>query len=187
MSAYGLPGEQAGILGRDPGLAALFVDAVAQLGRTDVTGVVVGDGAERAATAARARAAGLDAQALRLVGAHPDAGALLSAFDALVLSSRTEGLPMVLLEAMAAGVPIVAFGVGGVPDLLGPEQAYLAPPGDVVALGEALGVCLSDRPEAQRRAQSARQRVETHFASESWLGALDAVYRQVVQERGRGR
>src|SRR6185503_10335621 len=78
---------------------------------------VVGDGPLRTSLEGEARAENLGDR-VRWHGSVPDAGRLMTAFDAVALSSRTEGTPMTVLEAMAAGVPVVATSVGGVPDLL---------------------------------------------------------------------
>jgi glycosyltransferase involved in cell wall biosynthesis len=112
-------------------------------------------------------------------GVVPDAGRLLRAFDVLVLSSRTEGTPMVVLEAMAAGVPIVATRVGGVPDVLSSADAMLVPPEDPAALAAAIRA-VHDHPDAARsRADSARRRLDTEFALAPWLARYEAIYRQV--------
>ena len=73
-----------------------------------------------------------------LAGQRTDAPRLLRAFDTIVISSRTEGLPMLLLEAMAAGVPIVSYAVGGIPTVLTEDRGWLVSPGDVTALREAI-------------------------------------------------
>jgi glycosyltransferase involved in cell wall biosynthesis len=116
----------------------VLVDALAGLENVRLT--VVGDGPERASLEARARS--LD---VGFVGAVPHAHALhhIAHADVLVLpsrvlaSGRTEGAPVVLLEAMQAGVPIIASAVGGVPELVG-DAACLVPPDDAPALHRAM-------------------------------------------------
>ncbi|HSB55416.1 MAG TPA: glycosyltransferase, partial [Gemmatimonadales bacterium] len=117
-----------GRLSREKGLD-LLIDAVARLDDPRVMVAVVGDGAERPALQAQAAALGLGDR-IRWHGPLPEAAPLFSAFDLYVLSSRTEGTPMVLFEAMAAGVPIVAARVGGVPDILDAEAGWLVTPDD---------------------------------------------------------
>jgi len=90
--------------------AAARIDAAIQLS-------FVGEGRERPALETRAQEMGVGSR-VTWHGAVPDAARLLAAFDVLVLSSRTDGTPIVLFEAMAAGVPIVASAVGGMPELL---------------------------------------------------------------------
>jgi glycosyltransferase involved in cell wall biosynthesis len=112
-----------------------------------------------------------------------NAGQLFAAFDAFVLSSRTEGLPIVLLEAMAAGTPIVATRVGGVPEVLADDEAWMVPPDDPDALALAIGEALGDRVEAGARADRARARLEREFALEPWLERYEAVYRNLLNQR----
>ena len=102
----------------------LFLDALIPLCHQypQLDAVMLGDGPERDSLQARIDAAGLQA-AHRLPGYQTDMRAWWQQLDALVISSRTEGTPMILLEAMQAGVPVVAFGVGGIPDVIaGPPQ-----------------------------------------------------------------
>ena len=110
-----------------------------------------------------------------MVGALEEADRLLPAFDALVLSSRTEGTPMVLLEAMRVEVPVVSFAVGGVPDALG-DTGWLAAPGDLVGLAAAITSVLSTPDEAARRAALARVRVEERHGEARWLNAYSELY-----------
>ncbi|HMV34112.1 MAG TPA: glycosyltransferase, partial [Gemmatimonadales bacterium] len=88
------------------------------LARVDQVAVVVGDGAEREVLRQQAAALGV-AGRVRWAGLVPEAGRYFPAFDCYVLSSRTEGTPIALFEAMAASVPIVTTRVGGVPDVVG--------------------------------------------------------------------
>jgi glycosyltransferase involved in cell wall biosynthesis len=139
----------------------------------------MGDGASAVGLADRARAAGLDHR-LRWHGTVPGASRLLRAYDVLVLSSRTEGTPMILLEAMAAGVPIVATAVGGVPDVLSAAEAFLVTEVAPGAIAEAVGECL-DRPEAAAsRAGRARIRVEASHALGTWLDRHELMYRSLA-------
>jgi glycosyltransferase involved in cell wall biosynthesis len=100
--------------------------------------VLVGDGPERAYLEARARAAGLGDDVL-FCGHRCDAAELVAAFDVFALPSRWEGLPRALVEAVAAGVPVVATPVGGVAELVRHDQTgTLVPVADVAALAEAM-------------------------------------------------
>lgn len=136
---------------------------------------IIGDGPLRSACEARARELGLGDR-VRFVGAVPDAGRLLRAFDGLMLTSRTEGTPMVLLEAGVAGVPIVATAVGGVPDLLGPEGGLLVAHGDADALAAAAARVLSEPDAPARRAATLQARLTTEKAGTDWIAAHRALY-----------
>lgn len=113
-------------------------------------------------------------------GVIPEAGGMLRAFDAIVLSSRTEGTPVVLLEAMAAGVPVVATAVGGIPDVVSERDAILVPPDQPASLARALQTIRTDSEGASSRAIAARGRLESAYALEPWLDHYESVYRSVV-------
>ncbi|MBI1722482.1 MAG: glycosyltransferase [Gemmatimonadetes bacterium] len=168
-----------GRLGHEKG-PDVFMDVVTDSGLSGVVGAIVGDGPLHPALEARLAQAGPRGGEIRLVGARPEAGSLLAAFDALAITSRTEGLPMVLLEAMAARVPIVSFAVGGIPDVLDEGSAWLVPPGDTARLREALRVALNDREEAERRAARARTILDDRFGLAGWLEQVEAVYDRVI-------
>jgi glycosyltransferase involved in cell wall biosynthesis len=154
----------------------LFLEALATAHRPDMVGVMIGEGAAQAALERQAHSLGLDGRRLRFAGRRPDAAALMPAFDMLVLSSRTEGTPMALLEAMSAGVPVVAFGVGGIPQVLDQNCGWLVRPGDVAGLARAIGEVLSDPAEALRRAERARALVESEFGTARWIERIRQVY-----------
>ena len=109
-------------------------------------------------------------------GSIPSAGSLLSAFDAVVLSSRTEGTPITLLEAMHASVPIVATRVGGIPDVVTSAHALLVPSEQPRMIADALAEIEREPFAAKHRSILARERLLKLFGSEVWLGAVDAVY-----------
>ena len=138
----------------------------------------VGEGRLRAELEARAAADGLSNR-VRWHGALENAAALFPAFDLLLLSSRTEGTPMVLFEAMAAGVPVVATRVGGVPDVLTDSEALLAPPEDPTALARAIDECFAAPGEARARAERAGQRLRTRYSPGPWVEAHVALYREI--------
>ena len=143
----------------------------------------VGAGRMRADLEARAGELGIDKQVI-WHGPIVEAGHYLAAFDLLVLSSRTEGTPIVLFEAMAAGVPIVATAVGGVPDVVSVQEALLVPSDDRDALAEAIAVLLNDPGERRRLAKSASRRLESAFALEPWLEAHESMYRELIPVSG---
>jgi len=156
----------------------ILLEALRHAGDVPLTVSVVGGGDMRVALEAKAHGLGL-AGRMRWHGAVPDAGRLFPAFDVCVLSSRTEGTPMVLFEAMAAGVPIVATRVGGVPDVVSTTEAALVTPEDPVALATAIRGVYYDRAAAQRRAAAARARLEREFGVAPWLDRYEAIYRLV--------
>ena len=112
-------------------------------------------------------------------GVVADAGRLMGAFDALCLSSRTEGTPMVLFEAAQAGLPVVATSVGGVPHVLG-DGWNVVQPDDPGALGEALVCCIRDSDAAREARSRAGMRVEKYFNPESWAESHLAIYRSLT-------
>lgn len=159
---------------KDP--ATLLV-AFARL-RADRPGAVLwllGDGALRGALETQAAALGLTG-AVRFFGAQRDVAAHLAAADVFVLSSAWEGLPLGLLEAMAAGLPVVATAVGEVPALLGQGGGLLVPPGDAAALAAAMAALAGDGARRAAAGAQARVAVAPHLDAAAWRAAVQAVY-----------
>ena len=162
--------------------ADIAIAALALVRNNSARLVFVGDGPERPALAAQAAALGI-ASRVHFAGMVPEASSILPAFDALVLSSRSEGTPMVLLETIHAGIPIVASAVGGVPDLLPPGSALLVPPDDPVALGSAIDQALADPAASRARVLAARAHMTERFSPEEWVSHHLAVYQRVMERR----
>lgn len=140
--------------------------------------VMIGEGWMKADLRRLAADLGLEDRVL-FPGIVPEASRLLRAFDVLALSSHTEGIPMVLLEAMWAGTPIVARAVGGVPEMLSPQEALLVESVDEEALAEGLRLALSDPDAARTRADRARVRVVRDFSPGPWVARYLDIYTQV--------
>lgn len=138
---------------------------------------VIGDGASRAALE---RQEGETRHApVRTVSWHgymAEASRYLSAFDVLAVSSRTEGSPMVLLEAMAAHVPVVATRVGGIPDIIGESDALLVRPEDPKALALAIDEVRRDPLAARHRAAGANARLQLEFDVPQWVERYRYIY-----------
>jgi glycosyltransferase involved in cell wall biosynthesis len=158
--------------------ADVFVDALARLADLPVAVSVLGDGPERERLQARATARGIGDR-IRWHGVVPEAGSFFRAFDAFVLSSRTEGCPMVLFEAMAVRVPIVATEVGGVPDVVSPAEGALVAPDNPNALAEAIRELHCNQARAASRADAARDRLLSDFQLQPWLDRYQAIYTQL--------
>jgi len=166
-----------GRLSREKG-ADVLVGALPRLSGVPLTVSVVGTGAELVALQSRARDLGVDGR-IRWHGAVADAARVFTAFDVFVLSSRTEGTPVVLLEAMAAGVPIVASRVGGVPDVVSPAEAAVIRSEDPVALAAEIRRVYDDPGAARDRARAAHARQTREFSVVPWLQRYEAIYRLV--------
>jgi glycosyltransferase involved in cell wall biosynthesis len=152
--------------------------------RPDVRFSIVGDGEERAALEALVRAQGL-ADAVCFHGWRRDLPAVYGDLDVVVNCSRNEGTPVALIEALAAGRPVVATAVGGTPDLLGDGGfGTLVAPQDPVALADGIESALSDPQPARDRAQAGRAHVLAHHAVPRLLRDLDGLYRELLAARG---
>jgi glycosyltransferase involved in cell wall biosynthesis len=126
------------------------------------------------------------AERVRWHGLVPDAARCYAAFDCVVLSSRTEGTPIVLLEAMAGGIPVVATRVGGVPDVMREDEGFLVPPEAPAALAAAVRSVLTDRGAAASRAARAAARIARDYAPGPWLDRHAELYRSILAT-GRGQ
>jgi glycosyltransferase involved in cell wall biosynthesis len=160
-----------------------MLDAISECDRSWQLSMI-GDGPERERLREQAVRLGI-AHRVRWHGFLPNASSLLSAFDAFVLSSRTEGTPIALFEAMHSGVPVVATRVGGVPDVVGPAHALLVPPEHPRMIARALDHILRERSAAEQRSFLARERVLHSFNSATWLAAVDAIYDGVRRKEER--
>jgi glycosyltransferase involved in cell wall biosynthesis len=143
---------------------------------------VIGDGPERDRLHQQAARLGI-AERVTWHGFVSNAGSLLAAFDAFVLSSRTEGTPIALFEAMHAGVPVVATRVGGVPDVITSAHALLVPPEHPGMIADALEEIAREPSSAAQRSILARARLQHTFDSAAWLSVVDAIYDSVRSGR----
>lgn len=141
--------------------------------------VIVGEGPLRADLEAAITAAGLDSS-VTLLGQRPDAARLVASFDLFALTSHWEGLPRSLVEAVAAGVPVVATPSGGVPEVVrSGETGTLVPRSDPAALAEAL-TDLHARPDHRALMARAAEAEVAQFSVDAMRRELRALWRQVA-------
>jgi glycosyltransferase involved in cell wall biosynthesis len=154
----------------------VLLHAFSLLAHEDLNLLIFGVGEEEAKL--RALAAKLSLQTrVHFAGYRRDVPHILGALDLYVHSSRFEGMPIALLEAMAAACPIVASSVDGNRDLIEDGvHGWLVPPENPVMLARAIQEALSDLDEARRRAVAARQRVLTHFSIEAIVVAWEKLF-----------
>lgn len=149
----------------------------------DVRLVVVGDGPMRQVLLESADKLGV-AKRVSFLGARKDVAQLLPHFDAFVLSSLSEGLPLALLEAMAAARPVVATAVGEVPALLSAGPAgVVVPPAAPAALAEALASVLEQPRLAAALGRAARAAVEERFELSGTVQQYERLFREVASKR----
>jgi glycosyltransferase involved in cell wall biosynthesis len=164
----------------------LLIDAVAaaRARGAPVVLVVVGGGECEHALRARASDAQI-ADAVRFAGYRSDIERVLAAADLAVLSSANEGTPVALIEAAAAGLPLVATDVGGVSDVVVSGTGELVPFGDAGALGAAIAALAAD-PERRREAgAAARRHVLARYGAARLVQEIDALYRDLLEGRAR--
>ena len=194
------PPELSGLSGLPPGAPLLFhvsnlrpikrpVDLAEVLARVRRTVpahlVVVGDGPERAAVAARAAALGV-ADAMTFLGRRTDFAGLLAHADGFVLASESESFSVAALEAMAAGVPVFGYRVGGLPEVVCEDAGALVPLGDLDALAAAIVEGVRDPARAAAAGRAARA-CATQLSAPRALAAYEACYRRLLAGRTRTR
>ena len=158
----------------------VLIDAIAALhaqGRP-LTATLVGDGPSRAALTAQVAARGLTG-AIRFRPAMPMRQALALG-RLVVLPSRAESLPYVVLETAAAGKPLITTRVGGIPEIYGAAADDLVPAGDVPALAAEIAAATADPAGAAAKAEALRQRVAEAFSVDAMVDGVIAGYRQAL-------
>jgi glycosyltransferase involved in cell wall biosynthesis len=129
------------------------------------------------------------ASQVTFLGVRYDIGALLAAADAFVLSSAWEGMPNVVMEALAAGTPVVATRVGGVPELVDSGRSgFVVPPRDPGALSQAMQQLMALPPEQrQKMGRTGRNHVSTHYSLAAMADRWMALYGQLFDRKGLSR
>jgi glycosyltransferase involved in cell wall biosynthesis len=162
-----------------------FLAALQALDRPGVTGVWLGGGELAGRVAAQARE--IPSIRVLLAGQRANILELLPAFDVFVLSSRYEGLPTAVVEAMACGIPVVATAVNSVSDVVVPgETGLLVPPGRPALMAGAVGFLLDSPEAAARMATAARARLGKRFGEPALRQALTAAYSGEGVRPGQG-
>ena len=174
-----------GAVGRlvDPKAFHILIEAVSLLARRmpRVRLVLVGDGNLRPELEKQAADLGVPGLVL-FAGMRMDIPAVLSAIDVFTISSKSEGLPVSLLEAMVAGRPIVTTKVGGIPEVVGDHQeALLVEPNNPTALADAIAeVILNPEPAAQR-ARLAQEKATSEYSVAATVRTLEQVYCRLLE------
>lgn len=163
--------------------ADLLVDAVATLrtGGKPLTLTLAGDGEETAAIKAQVARLGLS-QAVRFIG-HVKARHGFAQGRLLVVPSRGDSMPYVVIEAAAAGVPMIAADVGGIPEIFGPHRDALFAPNSPAAAAAAILAAIQDEDAARERTKTLRERIFQHFSQKSMVEGVIAGYREALTKR----
>jgi len=161
----------------------VLLDALALIRRDGraLSATIVGDGPDAASFRAQAERLGLTE--VRFVGAMP-ARAAFALGRCLVIPSRAESLPYIVLEAAAAAIPLITTRVGGIPEIFGAQTERLVPPADVAALAAAITGAAADPERARNEALTLRARVASEFSADAMTDAVLAGYAQARAARG---
>jgi glycosyltransferase involved in cell wall biosynthesis len=187
-SEFSIPAESLLILAVGRAEAAKgyadLVDAVALLRRSHPTVrlVVIGNGS-RFDQLVRYVVAKKMKGIIQFIGERKDVPAWLAASDIFVSSSHWEGLPLAVLEAMMAGLPIVATRVGELPQVVNSELGILVPPRHPKMLSEALAVMLDDPDTRRRMGQAAREAALRDNTASSWFRNIMAMYSEILKKK----
>jgi glycosyltransferase involved in cell wall biosynthesis len=163
--------------------ADLLIDAVARLHSDGkpFTLTLAGDGEELENLKAQIQKLGLT-ETVRFIG-HVKARYGFSKGKLLVVPSRGDSMPYVVIEAAAAGIPMVAANVGGIPEIFGSHTDALFAPNIVGAIADAIETALEDPAAAQARAKSLRERIFLHFSQKATVDGVLAGYRDALADR----
>jgi glycosyltransferase involved in cell wall biosynthesis len=160
----------------------LFLDAAALMARQELAArfVIIGDGALRQEMEQYAHALDI-AERVIFTGWRHDLPRIYADLDVLAVTSNNEGTPVSAIEAMAAGCPVVATRVGGLPDLINDgETGYLVPPGDAQAVSAAMLRLLREPEMARRMGQTARTMVQERFAAQRLVNDMARLYPELL-------
>jgi glycosyltransferase involved in cell wall biosynthesis len=172
-----------GRLSKEKGTAVL-IQAAARICREypNVLFVQVGDGPDRKELEAIVRELGIESQFV-FAGQRQDMAQVYRSFDLFALPSLAEGMPMALLEAMAAGLPVVATRVGAVPEVIGdPKAGTVVEAGDVEALARAIRTFLADEDLRRRAGAQAQKRLKEKFSAAAMAKEYVDLFQQVLME-----
>jgi glycosyltransferase involved in cell wall biosynthesis len=192
LAAFGIRGSGARVFGSVSRLNpvkdhATMIRAFGEVVRdsADCVLLIVGDGSERGPIERLVRELRLESRVI-LVGFTNDIPKCLAAMDAFLQPSREEGLSLTILEAAAAGVPVIATPVGGTPEIVSNgETGTLVPVGDVDALAGAMRSFLTDPGPFRRMALRLKDEVETVFSTSRMAERYRTLYLDVLAERGK--
>jgi glycosyltransferase involved in cell wall biosynthesis len=171
-------GELRMLKGVDVLIAA--IRQLAQQGRK-VTATIVGDGPDRAQFERDVSKHGLGEQ-VQFVGAKP-ARQAFGLGRLLVVPSRAESLPYIVLEAAAAGVPMIASQVGGIPEIFGPDASTLVAPGNPEILARAISQGMQDRGARHTASLRLKTRLRALFSADTMTDAILAAYREAIANK----
>lgn len=147
---------------------------------------LIGDGPDRDGMERKAKELGVIRHCLFL-GYQEEVAPYYAAFDAVMLPSANEGTPVSVIESLAAGVPVVATRVGGVPDVVRDgEDGYLVDAGDFTALGDRLADLARDPERRRAMGAAARSRILERYAVDRLIGDIDDLYRSLLEAKGLG-
>jgi glycosyltransferase involved in cell wall biosynthesis len=161
----------------------VLINAAAELrsSRPDIRIAIAGEGPMRPRLERLIRAGGLE-QSVSLLGHVADVRALLAAADLFVLPSLNEPFGIVLLEAMAAGLPVIATNAGGVPEIITDDQnGVLLPPAEAAVLSREISALAADAPRRRRLGDCARITVKERFALEDIIERTEEVYKTCLR------
>jgi L-malate glycosyltransferase len=145
--------------------------------------VLIGDGPLKGDIEDQAARLGIK-ERVHMLGDRTDAARLVAAFDLLVLASLHEGLPNAVMEAMAAGVPVVATAVGGTKELIADgETGYLVPQADAAALGVRIAFALANEIDRMRVAAAGRRFINAEFGVGRMVESVEKLYDELMWEK----
>ena len=158
----------------------VLLEALAKLKRSGrvVRATIAGEGPDAGALKGLGEHLGLMDQ-IHFAG-HLPAREAFAMGRIMVMPSRAESLPYVILEAAAAGMPIIATRIGGIPEIFGPQSSRLVAPDNAAALAAAIGIALTDPAELKRGAAIIQARVRSHFTIDAMVDGGLAAYREAL-------